>query len=145
MGEEVEEKPDRPLQRAFLAAYAIHGTVRAAAHHSSVGRRSHYDWLKSSESYARAFERAKEAFAEMLEAEVVRRGFHGIEKPVFYQGGRVDNGKIREYSDILLMFHLKALKPEKYRDNAKIEHTGAGGAPIAVQVTFVKPPTQNEE
>lgn len=122
---EVEEKVERPQQRAFLAAYAIHGTVRAAAHHSDVGRRTHYDWLKTDEAYARAFERAKDAFAEMLEAEVVRRGFHGVEKPVFYQGDRVDDGKIREYSDVLLMFHLKALKPEKYRDNVSVEHRGS--------------------
>ena len=34
-------------------------------------------------------------------------------------GGLV--GKTREYSDLLLIFLLKARRPEKFRDNAKLE------------------------
>ena len=51
----------------------------------------------------------------MLEAEVIRRGAHGIDEPVFYQGKVV--GQIRKYSDNLLMFMLKGLRPAKFRDN----------------------------
>lgn len=119
-----EEKLDRPQQKAFLAAFAVHGTVRAAAQLANVGRRTHYDWLANDEAYKRAFERAKEAFAELLEGEVIRRAFNGVEKAVFYKGDRVDGGRVREYSDNLLMFQLKALRPEKYRDNVTVEHRG---------------------
>lgn len=45
----------------------------------------------------------------------------------------------REYSDTLLQTLLKAFRPEKYRDSSTVEHTGAGGRPIELQVTFVKP------
>ena len=43
----------------------------------------------------------------------------GTLKPVFYQEERC--GEIREFSDVLLIFRLKALKPEMYRDNVKID------------------------
>lgn len=46
----------------------------------------------------------------------------------------------REFSDTLLVTLLKAFRPEKYRDS--VEHVGAGGRPIALEVTFVKPDAQ---
>jgi len=49
---------------------------------------------------------------ENLEAEAWRRAVEGVEKPVF-QGG-VQVGVIREFSDSVLMFLLRARKPEVY-------------------------------
>jgi hypothetical protein len=48
-----------------------------------------------------------------LEDEAVRRAYEGVERPVFQGGKQV--GVVREYSDTLLIFLLKALRPEKYR------------------------------
>ena len=56
---------------------------------------------------------------------------------MFYQG--VECGKIRKYSDTLMIFLLKGMNPRKFRDNATIEHTGPGGGPVSVEVNFVKP------
>lgn len=39
----------------------------------------------------------------------------GTVEPVFYQGKRV--GEKLRFSDALLMFRLRALRPERYRDN----------------------------
>ena len=50
-----------------------------------------------------------------MELEARRRAVKGTDKPVFQRGEQV--GTIREYSDTLLMFLLKANKPEKFRDN----------------------------
>ena len=36
-----------------------------------------------------------------------------------------------DYSDTLLIFLLKGLRPQKYRE--RYEHTGANGGPIAIQ------------
>jgi len=41
-------------------------------------------------------------------------------KPVYHGGKRV--GFIREYSDVLLIFLLKGLRPAKYRE--RVEHAG---------------------
>lgn len=123
-------------QKAFLAAYAKHGIVTAAARAARIARSQHYEWMEDPD-YAAAFEDAHEAAIHAYEEEVHRRAVKGVLKPVFYQGKKI--ASVREYSDNLLMFQTKAMAPEKYRDNARIEHTGARGRPIAVEVTFVKP------
>ena len=65
----------------------------------------------------------------VLEAEALRRALKGTEKPVYQNGKQV--GAIREYSDLLLIFLLKARRPTVYRENARLELTGVGGGPIA--------------
>ena len=56
---------------------------------------------------------------DTLEMEARRRASLGVEEPVYYQGQVV--GYVRKYSDVLLMFLLKAQRPEKFRDNHKID------------------------
>jgi hypothetical protein len=50
----------------------------------------------------------------VLEDEAVRRAYEGVEKPVCQMGKEV--GVIREYSDTMLIFLLKGLRPAKYRE-----------------------------
>jgi hypothetical protein len=52
-----------------------------------------------------------------------RRPVAGVEEPIFYRGKKC--GAIQRYSDTLLIFLLKGEKPDKYRENMKIEHTGS--------------------
>ena len=49
----------------------------------------------------------------------MRRALEGGEEPVFYQGKIV--GSVRKYSDTLLMFMLKARRPERYRDRVGVD------------------------
>ena len=56
-----------------------------------------------------------------MEREAYRRAVKGVEKPV-YRGGQLV-GTIREYSDSLLMFLLRARRPELYRDHSRVERT----------------------
>lgn len=65
---------------------------------------------------------------DLCEGELHRRAFKGVLKPVYQGGARV--GSIREYSDTLAIFLMKAHRPEKYRDTVRNEHTGKGGGPI---------------
>ena len=51
--------------------------------------------------------------ADTLEGEADRRGREGWSEDVFYRGQVV--GKRQRYSDRMLMFRLKALKPEMYK------------------------------
>ena len=107
---------DNPKKNAFLQAYIeMGGHVSKAARAARVDRSTPYNWLAADPAYKEAFERAREQAADVLEAEVIRRGAHGIDEPVFYQGKVV--GQIRKYSDNLLMFMLKGLRPAKFRDN----------------------------
>jgi hypothetical protein len=118
-------------QDAFLAAFVEHATVTAAAHAAGIARRTHYWWLETDEGYAKRFKDADDQVTEALEAEAKRRAHVGVSEPVFYKGEAV--GTIQKYSDTLLIFLLKARRPDVYRE--RFDHTLAGpdGAPLVVR------------
>src|SRR5579885_2270936 len=118
-------KVTHPKKRAFLAAYEETCKIGAAAEASSIPRRTHYAWMENDEAYRAEFERVRAMIGDRLEDEAIRRAHDGIEKPVTIAGQRE---LVREYSDTLLIFMLKGVKPEKYRE--RFEHTGAGGRPL---------------
>ena len=111
-----------PKRRAFLAAFRETGNVRLACEVAKVGRSSHYRWLEMHPEYRKAFELAKEEAGDILEAEVFRRAVEGVEKPVGWYKGQ-PGGYVREYSDTLLIFYLKTLRPEKYRERVEMRGT----------------------
>ena len=104
-------------QTAFLQAFAERGTVTAACLASRVGRRTVYDWLAHDEQFARDFDAARHAAADVLEAECRRRGVDGVDEPVYYRCTVV--GSVRRYSDACLLALLKAYRPDRF--------TGRGG------------------
>ena len=115
---EAEAVARQRKQDVFLAAFAKHATVSAAATAVRVSRRTHYNWLETDEGYAARFKEVEEGVTEALEAEARRRAQVGVEEPVHYQGKRVDT--IRRYSDTLLIFLLKARRPDVYRE--RLDH-----------------------
>ena len=98
------------------------GVIKRACKVAGVGRTTHYEWMEANPEYRRAFEAAQEDAADSLEAEVYRRAVKGVRKPVGWYKG-VAGGYVREYSDLLLMFALKALRPEKYRERVDVRGT----------------------
>lgn len=106
---------------AFLAAYAITCSITRAARAAAIDRQTHYDWLTGDEQYKAAFEDAKERAADTLEDEAVRRAHEGTKRPVTIAGKRE---VVQEYSDTLLIFLLKAIRPEKYRERSEVAIPG---------------------
>lgn len=104
------------------------GRVDLACAFAGVDRGSHYLWLKKHPDYAAEFNDAREQVAGLLEDEAVRRAYHGTAKPVAVAGKIV---MLHEFSDQLLMFLLKARKPEVFADRLKTEHSGG----IAVTIS----------
>jgi hypothetical protein len=96
--------------------------ITQACEAAGISRRVVYDWQEKDEGFSLLFNEANAIATEVLEAEAWRRGHDGIEKPVYQGGKRV--GSIREHSDTLLIFLLKARAPEKYRDNVNVNHGG---------------------
>ncbi len=121
----------RPKQRAFLAAYCQVGNVSEAARIAKINRFTHYEWMHADERYAEVFAQAHEIACDHLEAEARRRAVEGVDEPVFYHGEVC--GTIRKYSDTLLIFLLKGARPDKFRDNATIRHTGPNGGAIQIE------------
>lgn len=98
----------------FLKAYSELGVLSKAAEVAGIKLRQHYYWLQAFPEYAEEFEEAAQKALGRLEEEAIRRAVDGVEKPVFYKGQKV--GTTKDYSDTLLMFMLKGMSPEKYRD-----------------------------
>jgi len=116
-----QEKPEQRLttnQRAFLGAYAKSGLVGLAAEAADVDRGLHARWLKSSAAYRAAFEPAHERAIETMEAEARRRAVEGVQETVYYEGMKC--GTRQRYSDNLLMFLLKAARPERYAERSLV-------------------------
>lgn len=114
-----------PKKRAFLAEYSQCGNVSRAARAAGVCRTTIYDWLERDEKFSMAMKLAEAEATEVLEEEARRRAVDGTAKPV-YQGGQLV-GHVQEYSDTLLIFLLKGLKPEKYRERYDVKHGGSVG------------------
>jgi len=114
----------------FLACLRKKGNVSLATKAAKIGRQTVYDRRKADALFAQAWDEALEEAGDWLEEEARRRAQDGTLKPVFYQGTKV--ASIREYSDTLLIFLLKGIKPDKYRERREL--TGKDGAPIELNV-----------
>lgn len=119
-------------KRAFLAAYAETGTVKAACEAAEISRATFYtkQWQED-EDFRAAFAHAQDMAAETLENEARRRAVEGVKEPVGWYKGQ-PGGYVTRYSDTLLIFLMKGAMPEKYRE--RYEHTGPGGAALTFNI-----------
>ena len=130
-----DKRPRR--KRAFLHALADTVNVARACRKAGIPRRTAYDWRDADPDFARRWNDALDDGIDLLEAELHRRAFEGVEKPVWHKGEQV--GTTRHYSDALAMFLLKAHRPERYRDNYRPpapEAAAAGADPAAATREF---------
>lgn len=120
MGRNIEDWP--PVESAFLRALSATANVTEAARAAGISRQTAYERRESDPDFAAAWRDALEESCDALEREARRRAIEGTEEPVFYKGDEC--GRIRRYSDTLLIVLLNAHRPEKYRRNTKVEHDG---------------------
>jgi hypothetical protein len=118
---------------AFLDALnRSRGDVSHAADAIGIHRQRAYEHRQHDQEFAQRWEAIVDRATDEMEAEARRRAVEGCEKPIFYKGEAV--GTVREYSDTLLIFLLKARRPHVYRENHRVEHVGASGGPVNVRV-----------
>jgi hypothetical protein len=112
------DKLGHPKKRAWLAAYGKCGVVRQSCAAADLSHGAYYGWLKDDPQFAEAVRYAKEEFIERLEMEADRRAVEGVPRLKFHNGRPVIDPTTgqpyieREYSDLLLIFRLKALRPD---------------------------------
>jgi hypothetical protein len=152
------EKISDPRKRGYLLAVSISPSLRDAARVAQVSPYTAYNWRRNEKdsAFQEAFKIARDLAIEEAEGEAWNRGVHGWDEPVFGQmaipetvetkdgdervifkkfTGIVGHKKIK--SDTMLIFMLKAAKPDVYRD--RVEHTGIDGGPIQTQVIIQLP------
>ena len=97
-------------RQKFLEHLSTGASVRASARAAGFGRRTAFEWKADDPDFAAEWEEAYESGTESLE-EVAR-------------------ARAMEKSDSLLMFLLKARRPEIYRE--RVTHNGNNAAPIVI-------------
>jgi hypothetical protein len=128
-------RPNRTpkLRAAFLGALAeTGGNVTAACKKAKLPRATAYEWRDEDEAFRKDWDAALEIGTDALEDEALRRARDGVKKPIYQQGKRV--GYVQEYSDTLLIFMLKARRPDKFRE--RIQHSGDPNSPISVRINL---------
>jgi len=117
------ESTNQPIADAeretFLRVLAETARVSNAATESGVSLLRWHRLRDGDPVFAEAWRAAYEAGSDTVEDEAVRRAVTGHTEPVFYQGRQV--ATVRKYSDSLLMFVLKARRPQRYRDRGDVE------------------------
>lgn len=112
------------------------GNISKAARSLKLSRQVFYEHKKSDEAFSDAWDEIIESLIDDAEGELYRRAVKGTLKPVYYKGQKV--GKIREFSDTLLMFWLKGKKPEVYRERFDIDTTLKGSLDVNIQSAIDK-------
>lgn len=101
-------------RKKFLDSYSKMGNITVACEAAGIERSTHYAVWMNDPKYAVKFEEAKQEAGDRIEAEIFRRGHDGINKAIYYQGETID--VVKEYSDVLLIFFAKAIRPDKFRE-----------------------------
>lgn len=102
----------RAWQPVFLDGLRTTGNVSAAARAAQICRSRVYECRHRDPGFAAAWTDALEEAADRLEMEAFRRAVEGIGEDRFFKEDVV--GRVTRYSDRLLMFLLKARRPERF-------------------------------
>lgn len=121
---------EKEWQKKFIQRLSETGNISASCRKAGITRQRAYQVKDEDVVFNAAWKEALVISVENLEFEARRRAELGVLDPVFHQGEKV--GAIRKYSDTLLIFLLKAHKPDMYRDNQHIEHEHKGETVLRV-------------
>lgn len=125
-----KNKPD--WKPAWLEAFRVCGTVSGACKVVNIGRRTVYDARNRDEEFAQAWQELEDTTTDRMEREAFRRAVEGVERDIYFKGDPV--GTERQFSDTLLIFMLKARKPQIYRENVHIQHGGEVAQRVTVEI-----------
>lgn len=133
-------------QRQFIQMLADTGSVTQAAQHVGLSTVSAYRLRNAPDghAFATAWEIAIQAASRRLVDEAMDRAFNGADEPVFDRDGKRVGRRIR-YNDRLLMFMLRALQPERFRNAHRAERAPgeplpALAKPVAEALALLAPP-----
>ncbi len=141
------DKTGQQKKKRFLAQYAATGIVSYSCKLAGIARNSFYEWLEKDPVFAERAKDAEKAATELLEKEALRRAVKGVEhrKGVYHAGKKIGTEKIREYSDTLLIFLLKARDPKRYRENRMLELPLPHDGKVTLKVVYEEPRERPKE
>ncbi|CAK3751542.1 Terminase [Vibrio crassostreae] len=134
-------KRTKSRDNKFFKALAENKTIGDAARIAGYSRRSIYEYSDNDPEFKEKFTDAKEDIAERLEREADIRAMDGYTSgyKTVYIDGKPKSVPIKRKSDALLMFRLRALKPEVYRENYSPDLDELEAPPIKVEFSVSEP------
>lgn len=99
----------------FLDHLSENGLIKEACQYAGLSRLQVKRRIREDHEFRALYEEAYELGTDAIEDEATRRATIGTLEPVFFKGRRV--ATIRKKSDLLMMFILKARRPERFKDN----------------------------
>lgn len=103
MSDESDTKNQASAQQAFLITYRLTASVTEGCRAAHISRQTAYVWRREDPEFAALWEEAQEIAVDDLEAAARQRALDG--------------------SDTLMIFLLKANRPDKYREVHRFEHS----------------------
>ena len=107
-------------RKKFLKTLAETGNVTQACRHIGAARQSIYQLRDRDEKFKAAWASALETAADTLEEEARRRAL-GWKEDRYTNDGR--SYTVEKNSDLLMIFLLKGMRPEKYRERHSVDGT----------------------
>jgi hypothetical protein len=131
-----KSKPLGNWTAGFLESYRRLGNISSACAAAAVSRATVYRQRAARADFAALMDEAREQAVEAMEAEAWRRAVEGV--PDFKLGKNGEEIPMRRYSDTLLIFLLKAAKPEKYRERLALSGDPSGFSVVVEHVHATK-------
>jgi hypothetical protein len=103
-----------PEERVFLEQLSEGVCVTEACERAGMARRTAYRRRIEDRDFRELWDESLRMAADLLEAEADRRGRTGWSEDIYHKGRVI--GTRHRYSDRMLMFRLRALKPAMYRN-----------------------------
>jgi hypothetical protein len=128
--------PKNAWRETFLAVLRDTANVRIAATRGGIARSAAYEARERDADFRAKWDEALEDAVDVLEAEARRRAVTGCRKQIYYKGEAI--GEEVEYSDTLLIFLLKAHRPDKFRETQVHRHEGKDGGAIQHQIDVTR-------
>ena len=137
------KKPGRPRrtdwQEPYLTNLAIHGVQAWSCRDIGVSQDTVHEERKRDDVFAARYDAAIEESTAALERRAIQWAAAGVATRTTVtrtlKDGSVETTVTEgvEMSPTLLIFLLKSRRPAVYRDNIRVEQTGADGGPIQIR------------
>lgn len=110
---------EKRWQPVFIEALRELGHVGKACQVAGISRQTAYLHRRNEPQFAADWDTAIDDAAYSLEDEAWRRARDGVDEPIVSQGMII--GTQKKFSDTLLIFLLKGIRPDKYADKLVVK------------------------
>jgi hypothetical protein len=140
-----QDEFEAKVMAQFLKCLGDTASITDACKYAEIGRTTAYRWRAKNDDFRKAWDEAQELGTDALEDEAIRRASQGVAKKKFTAKGEPvidpETGKQyveHDYSDTMLIFMLKARRPDKFKDRNETMLGGVPGKPVEV-IEIIRP------